>query len=52
MGYENGKIYWIVPQNNTGIALSVYGMFLTSFGESISTTALPESKAQSIMITL
>lgn len=25
MGYENGKIYWIVPQNNTGIALSVYG---------------------------
>lgn len=25
MGYENGKTYWIVPQNNTGVALSVYG---------------------------
>lgn len=25
MGYESGKTYWIVPQNNTGVALSVYG---------------------------
>lgn len=25
MAYESGKIYWIVPQNNTGVALSVYG---------------------------
>lgn len=25
MGYENGKTYWIVPQNNTSVALSVYG---------------------------
>lgn len=25
MAYESGKTYWIVPQNNTGVALSVYG---------------------------
>lgn len=25
MGYESGKTYWIVPQNDTGVALSVYG---------------------------
>lgn len=25
MAYQDGKTYWIVPQNNTSVALSVYG---------------------------
>lgn len=30
MAYENGKTYWICPENNTGLGLSVYGNSVVS----------------------